>query len=237
MNEIGTLSEKSIHAKIKDYLEPNKDYQEIKVGKYIADIKKDNTIIEIQTKQFKNIVNKLEYYTKNKFDVTVVYPIVASNFINKIDPITNRVISRRKSSHKGVIQDCFKELYWIIDYIVKEEIKFKIILVEAEKYLYIEKVKQSNKKKSAKIDIIPTKIVSEIDFCNIDDLVKFIPNTLDEEWTAKEFVKHSKVNSRYYASGLKMLRELGVIVQVNKKGNAIIYQTKRTKLKTKDKEN
>ena len=31
-NQIGTLSEKSIHSEIKNYLEPNKEYQEIKVG-------------------------------------------------------------------------------------------------------------------------------------------------------------------------------------------------------------
>ena len=33
-NQIGTLSEKSIHSEIKNYLEPNKEYQEVKVGNY-----------------------------------------------------------------------------------------------------------------------------------------------------------------------------------------------------------
>lgn len=225
MNEIGTLSEKSIHAKLKDYLESNKEYQEVSVGRYIADIKRDNSIIEIQTKQFKNLLNKLEYYTKHNFDVTVVYPIVASKILNWIDPISNEIVESRKSPYKGVIQDCFRELYWIIDYIVKEKIKFKIILIEAEQYKYLDGYGQSNKKRATKIDIVPTKVVGEESFCNVSDLNKFIPKTLEREWTAKDFVKHSKVNSKYYASGLKMLRDIGIIIPVRKIGNAIVYRT------------
>ena len=60
-NQIGTLSEKSIHSEIKNYLEPNKEYQEVKVGNYIADIKRGNEIFEIQTQQFKNLIFKLKY--------------------------------------------------------------------------------------------------------------------------------------------------------------------------------
>lgn len=225
MNEIGTLSEKSIHAKLKGYLEPNKEFHEVKVGRYIADIKRDNEIIEIQTKQFKNLLNKLEYYTKHNFDVTVVYPIVASKILNWVDPISNETVESRKSPYKGVIQDCFRELYWIIDYIVEKKIKFKIILIEAEQYKYLDGYGQNSKYRATKIDIVPTKVIGEESFCNVSDLSKFIPKTLEREWTAKDFVKHSKVNSKYYASGLKMLRDIGIIIPISKRGNTIIYRT------------
>ena len=33
MNQIGTLSEKSVHSKIKVYLEPDRQYHEVKVGR------------------------------------------------------------------------------------------------------------------------------------------------------------------------------------------------------------
>ena len=49
---IGELSEKGVHNGLKNYLEPDKSKQEIKVGRYFADIKNDSGIIEIQTKQF-----------------------------------------------------------------------------------------------------------------------------------------------------------------------------------------
>ena len=62
MNKIGTLSEKSIHSTIKDYIEPNKEYQEVKVGNYIADIMRGNVIYEIHTQQFKKLLDKIDFY-------------------------------------------------------------------------------------------------------------------------------------------------------------------------------
>ena len=38
---IGTLSEKTIHAVLKNYYEPNIDYHEVVIGKFVADIYKD----------------------------------------------------------------------------------------------------------------------------------------------------------------------------------------------------
>ena len=46
---IGTLSEKTLHSFLKNYLEPDSSFHEIKVGRYVADIKKDGYITEIQT--------------------------------------------------------------------------------------------------------------------------------------------------------------------------------------------
>ena len=47
---IGTLGEKTVHAVLKDYFEPNSEYQEIKVDGYFADIARKGEIFEIQTR-------------------------------------------------------------------------------------------------------------------------------------------------------------------------------------------
>ena len=223
-NQIGTLSEKSIHSEIKNYLEPNKEYQEVKVGNYIADIKRYNEIFEVQTQQFKNLISKLNYYIKNGYDITVVYPLVQEKYINWIDPISTEIVERRKSSYKRYIQDIFKELYWIKDYIVKEQIKLKIITLTAEEYKYLDGYGQNQKYKATKIDKVPSKIINEINIQSVNDFKIFLPDTLPKEFTSKDFQKYTKSRSKYLGSGLKILREIGVIKVIRKQGNAYVYE-------------
>lgn len=223
-NQIGTLSEKSIHSEIKNYLEPNKEYQEVKVGNYIADIKRDNEIFEVQTQQFKNLISKLNYYIKNGYDITVVYPLVQEKYINWIDPISTEIVERRKSSYKKYIQDIFKELYWIKDYIANEQIKLKIITLTAEEYKYLDGYGQNNKYKATKIDKVPSKIINEINIQSVNDFKIFLPDTLPKEFTSKDFQKYTKSRSKYIGSGLKILREIGVIKVIRKEGNAYVYE-------------
>lgn len=223
-NQIGTLSEKSIHSEIKNYLEPNKEYQEVKVGNYIADIKRDNEIFEVQTQQFKNLISKLNYYIKNGYDITVVYPLVQEKYVNWIDPISTEIVERRKSSYKKYIQDIFKELYWIKDYIANEQIKLKIITLTAEEYKYLDGYGQNQKYKATKIDKVPSKIINEINIQSVNDFKIFLPDTLPKEFTSKDFQKYTRSRSKYLGSGLKILREIGVIKVVRKQGNAYVYE-------------
>lgn len=224
MNQIGTLSEKSIHSELKRYLESNEEFHEVKVGNYIADIKRDNEIFEVQTQQFKNLISKLNYYIKNNYNVTVVYPLVKEKCINWIDPISNEIVERRKSSYKRYIQDIFKELYWIKEYIVKEQIKLKIVTLIAEEYKYLDGYGQSSKYKATKIDKVPSKIINEVNIQSVNDFKIFLPDTLPKEFTSKDFQKYTKSRSKYLGSGLKMLREIGVIKVIGKQGNSYVYE-------------
>ena len=225
MNNIGTLSEKSIHRGLKDILEPDKQYHEVQVGYYIADIKKDNDIFEIQTQNFKKLLPKLDYYINNNYNVTVVYPIIHRKLIQWVDPESLEVLDSRKSSKIGVIQDCFKELYWIIDYIAKEEIKFKIVLINANEYKYLDGYGQSQKIRATKIDKLATSIEKVIDIKSIGDLKVFVPDTLKNPWTSQDFIKAAKCNKRWASSGLKMLRDYNIIQFIGKRGNAFLYES------------
>ena len=59
---IGTLSEKTVHAILKNYYEPDEDRQEIPIENYVADIYADGEIIEIQTRQFNKLRDKLQTF-------------------------------------------------------------------------------------------------------------------------------------------------------------------------------
>ena len=61
-NSIGTLSEKTLHAVLKQYFDGDESHHEIKVGSYVADIVNEKGIIEIQTRNFNKLRNKLERF-------------------------------------------------------------------------------------------------------------------------------------------------------------------------------
>ncbi|MBR1563704.1 MAG: hypothetical protein IJ645_10920, partial [Ruminococcus sp.] len=86
-NGIGTLGEKTLHAVLKTYFEPDPDSQEIRVGSFVADICCENGIIEIQTRQFYRLVKKLEAFLEYA-DVTVVYPLCPVKYVRWHDPET-----------------------------------------------------------------------------------------------------------------------------------------------------
>ena len=109
---IGTLSEKTVHAILKNYYEPDEDKQEIPIENYVADIYKDGEIIEIQTRQFNRMRDKLTAFLP-QYPVTIVYPIPREKWLIWIDEESGELSNKRKSPAKGNSYLAFKELYKI----------------------------------------------------------------------------------------------------------------------------
>lgn len=218
-NQIGTLSEKSIHSFLKSYLEPDISNHEVKLGPYIADIynKNNNHIIEIQTQNFKKLISKIDYYLQNNYKITIVYPVIECKYINYLDPVTSEIIKTTKSPRKGVIQDIFKELYWIIDYLDNDLFSLSIITLDANEFKYLDK-------KLIKIDKKPLKLNDIYNINNLSDLKILIPSSLPNEFTCKDFLKSTKCNKRWVGSGVKMLREHNIIKIKRKISNTYIYE-------------
>ena len=59
-NGIGTLSEKTVHAVLKEYYAPDPSVQEVPVAGCVADICTGSEIVEIQTRGFHRLRPKLE---------------------------------------------------------------------------------------------------------------------------------------------------------------------------------
>jgi len=208
---IGTLSEKGIHAYLKDLI-AGKECQEIPVGDFIADVKVDNKIYEVQTGGTKPLIPKLKYYVKMGYDVTVILPI-----IHKRTTIYNNkgAIHTRRLGYLGTYYDKFKELYWLSSFIKNKSIKVELVLVDVT----FSKIKFPNgkyKKETQTVDAIYDRMYLDYNY--------FI-DKLSNTFTSKEFITLSSSNSRYIYSGLKQLEALGLIKKLsNKKGRQNQYE-------------
>ncbi|MGL5260172.1 MAG: hypothetical protein ACRC7V_08690 [Lachnospiraceae bacterium] len=220
---IGTLSEKTVHAILKFYYEPNDDYHEVSIEHMVADIFRDGKIVEIQTRSFDKMRKKLDVFLKDYF-VTIVHPIIVKKELIYIDKITGEIIRKRKSPKNETIYHAFLELYKIKSFLKHNHLKFIFVLMEVEEYRLVMNKEQKKRKKSTKLDRIPLAIKEEVTIEDIKDFMQCVPYTLEESFTSSDFAKEAKIPKKLATTVLHILNHMNIVKRVGKLGNSYIYQ-------------
>ncbi len=221
---IGTLSEKTLHAILKNFYEPDEDKQEIPIDRFVADIYTGQEIIEIQTGQFNRMREKLQCFLK-EYPVTIVYPVTYQKWLHWIDEETGEVSAGRKSTRKGSEYSVFAELYRIKSFLTELNLNIKIVLLDMDEYKLLNGWGEQKKNHASKYDRIPNRFVKEILLERKEDYLQFVPYDLPKPFTSKEFAKAAKCNSQLAGVTLNLLNYLEVVQRVGKRGNAFLYET------------
>lgn len=221
--QIGTLSEKTVHAVVKNYYEPDEDKQEIPIEGMYADIFTGNEIIEIQTRSFDQVRKKLDRFLP-EYPVTVVLPIPDTKWLIWIDEETGELSTPRKSPKKGSEYSAFKELYKIKPYLKKEGLTIVLLFLDMEEYRLLNGWSKDKKKGSSRYDRIPVQITKEVCFKQSRDYEILLPNTLVGEFTSSEFAKAVKINARQANLVLNILLYMDVVKRTGKRGKAFVYE-------------
>ena len=222
-NGIGTLGEKTLHAVLKEYFEPHKENQELRVGSFVADIVGENGVIEIQTRQFNRLVRKLECFLEY-CDVTVVYPIPQVKYLSWIDTDTGEVTSRRRSPKKGSIYDAAPELYRIKYTLDNPRMCLCLCLLEVEETRYLNGWSYDRKRGSSRCDRVPTGLCEEIYLRCPDDYRIFIPERLSDEFTSSDFAKAAHTNLRNAQTVLNLLGYLEIVEKTGRRSRSVTYK-------------
>ena len=222
---IGMQKEKTLHAVLKAYEDPDEDHHEIPIESFIADIycEKTGTITEIQTANFGYLREKLDAFLP-LYHVTVVYPIPASKWITWIDPETGELEKRSRSPKKGSFYSAFRELYRISSYLDHPNLSIKLILLDMEEYRLRDGWSRDGKRGSHRYDRVPTRIVGETLITEPRDYMQFIPYELEEPFTAKELAESCGQKGNSFSTEALILRKMGVIEQVGKRGRSYLYR-------------
>lgn len=220
---IGTLSERCLHAALKRYLEPDENCHEQSCGSYVADILKDGKVVEIQTKGFHRLRDKLDYYL-TEHEVTIVYPIDHRKTLIWVDPETGERHKPRKSPKIGVIQELFRELIYLRPYLNHPNLTFRVILVDVEEYRLLNGWSKDRKKGSERAERIPTAIVADRSFSKAVDWFQMLPETLSDSFTAKELGNACHISPSCAQRAVTCLKIIGVIKHDGKKGRAYLYR-------------
>ena len=159
---IGTLGEKTLHAVLKHYMEPEVARHEQKVGSFVADILNEQGIIEIQTANFNVMRRKLDAFLP-EYPVTIVYPIPATKWLAWIDEETGEVTKKRKSPKQGTQYQAFRELYKIKPYLTHPNLRIQLLLIDVEESRLLNGWSADRKKGSVRFDRIPVGLVEELE--------------------------------------------------------------------------
>ena len=220
---IGTLSEKTVHAILKNYYEPDEDKQEIPIENYVADIYADGQIIEIQTRNFNVMRDKLKAFLP-LYPVTIVYPIPREKWLIWIDEESGELSTKRKSPKKGNPYMVFPELYKIKMFLREENLRIRPVLLDMEEYRLLNGWSNDKKKESSRFDRIPMALVEEVEINCPGDYMQFVPYDLPEQFTTKDFAKAAHIPVALAQTTIHILHYVGVIKQIGKQGRSYLYE-------------
>ena len=220
---IGTLSEKTLHAVLKNYYAPDEDMHEIPIENYVADIFTGTEIIEVQTRAMNRMRKKLDAFLP-LYPVTIVYPIPREKWLYWIDDKTGEVSKKRKSPKRGNVYEAFVALYKIRPYLSHPNLRLRLDLIDMEEYRLLNGWSHDRKKGSERYDRIPTAFTEEICIDCVRDYMQLIPFELPEQFTVKDFAKQTKIPARLAGTVLLIFYDLKLVNRVGKSGNSYIYE-------------
>jgi hypothetical protein len=219
---IGIRNESNLHYELKKWYAQPGDRFEVKVGGNIIDMVRGNTLIEIQTKNFNAMKNKLHKLI-DKYQVIVVHPVPIEKWILTTNK-DGEVIRRRKSTKKGNITDVFNELVSIPDLINNDNFSLEIVFTHEEE-LRCDNGKGSWRRKG--ISIINRNLIcveGKKSFRTKHDFLEFIPNELNEEFTNKELAKALKITPGVSRKITYCLKKMELIKECGKRSRELLFK-------------
>ena len=219
---IGTLSEKTLHAVLKLYYEPDEDKHEVAMSGYYADVYNDKGIIEIQTRQLNKLRDKLSVFLQD-YHVTVVYPLPFNKWLSWVNPDNGEVQGRRKSPRHFTEYDAFYELYKIKSYLKNPNLSINLVLMDMEEYKLLNGWSYDKKRGSTRYDRVPVGIRRIVKFDRIEDYMQLVPADLKKDFTVKDFAMAAGVSVEASRYTLNILNYLEIVKRTGRVKNGYVY--------------
>ena len=219
---IGTLGEKTLHRTLKFYFEPDESNHEKEYLGSVVDILNKDGIIEIQTRAFNKLVPKLEAFLP-KGRVTVVYPIIEGKYICRFNSETGESMPPRKSAKRGKAWDALPEIACIRRFLPNDNLTVLLVLVDAVETRLLQGKVKVGRKRTEKVDCIPTSINSIVRLDKAEDYLAILPDNLTDEFTKADYERITRQKGIDSHSSLMLLLKLGIVSRDKRDGRAYIY--------------
>lgn len=194
---INTMGEKRLHQVLKRYYESDETRHEQPVGRFIADVLRDEEIIEVQTGSFFPLKAKIAYYLhQTSYRITIVHPILQKKWVSWIDPEKGSVSKRRCSPKKGRLIEETRELVYLLDCLPTDRLRFIFPVIEAEDYRLLNGWSRDRKRGSTRYTRIPLALLGEETLAVRADYAALLPSDLPDPFTAHDFASAANLASR-----------------------------------------
>ena len=216
------MSEKPLHAALKEWYAQPGDRLEEPLGAYIIDIVRDDLLIEIQTRNFAAIRPKLtELVTSHR--VRLVYPIAREKWIVKLDKDRQTRLSRRKSPKRGAFEHLFGELVSFPTLLLNPNFSLEVLLIQEEELRRHDGRRSWRRRGWVTYERRLLAVVDRRLFRTPGDVADLIPSALPEPFTTADLSRAMKRPRRLAQQMAYCLRAMGLAEQVGKRGNTLLY--------------
>ncbi len=215
------MNEHSLHSEIKRFYSLTGDQFEVKLGNYIVDILRDELVIEVQTKNFSALKEKLQMLIRTH-KVRLVYPLPEKKTIMYIIKDTN--LKKHKSPKKGKLTDLFQELIRIPEILCEKNFSLEVLFIDEEE-IRCDDGKGSWRRRGVSIkERRMVKVNHRLLLQSRLDYLKILPDNLNEKFSNKELAKSAKIPIRTARQITYCFRKSGFIRIAETRGRELYFQ-------------
>lgn len=219
---IGTLREKPLHADLKQWYSRAGDRFEVPVEGYVIDLVRDDLLIEVQTRGFSSMKEKLTSLLDLGYPVRIVHPIAAEKWIVKVED-DGTIIDRRRSPKRGAMLDVVSELVSFPELVAEPGLEIEVVLTREEEYRVHTPGRSWRRKGWSVIERRLVEVIESGSIGGVDDLIGLLPHDLPEPFTTADLAEGTARPRRMAQQLAYCLRKTGAIEMVGKRGNAVEY--------------
>lgn len=219
---IGQLSERSLHAALKEYLAQPGDTLEVKLGRHIIDIVRDDLLIEIQTRHLYALRPKLQRLLP-EHAVRLIHPMPAERWIIREDS-SGHQLSRRKSPKHAAVYDIFSELVRIPDLASHPNLTLEVLLIREEQVWRDDGQGSWRRGRWSVTDRRLLGVVSSHVFAQPADFLALLPSDLAQPFTNAELAACWSCSPGVAGRATYALRAMGLLVIHGKRGRANLFR-------------
>ncbi|HUW30267.1 MAG TPA: hypothetical protein VM223_01505 [Planctomycetota bacterium] len=220
---IGTMGERSLHAALKRWYADPGDRFEVTVDGFQVDIVRGDLLIEIQTRSFGALKRKLAALLEHR-RVRLVYPLPVEKWIVRLADDGLCVVSRRRSTRHGKLEDVFIELASLAKLLGNPALQLEVLLTREEELRRYSKCGSWRRRGWGRCDRRLIEVVRRVKLHSPEDLRCFVPDDLPEPFSVAELAAAGPYARPIAGRIAYCLRHMGIIEPTGKRGNAILYR-------------
>ena len=221
---INLYAEYSLHEELKNYLASPGDRLEAPVeGKVIDLVRSGGELVEVQTRQLGKVAGKALALAAKGYKVRVVHPIEAERLLRRLDPVTEEVLSTRKSPKRGDLYALFDELVHAPGLIAARNVTVEALLVRSVETKTRDGTGSWRRRGDRTVDRELAEVISSRAFRTKAQWLALIPKGLPAPWTSASLGEALGIKPERARKILYCFCRAGLLVETGKAGRAKAY--------------
>jgi len=222
---INLYSEYSLHAQLKEYLaRPGDRLEAVIEGKVVDLVRADGELVEVQTGHLGQIKPKVLEFAGKGYRVRVVYPVSAVRELRRLDPVTNEVLSTRKSPKRGDIYSLFDELVHAPEFVAAVNVAVEVLMIHSVETKTRDGSGSWWRRGDRTVDRELVEVLSSRSFQTSHEWLALIPENLEPPWSSETLGEALGIGPARARKILYCFSRAGLLAESGKRGREKTYR-------------